>query len=169
MGYTHSWKSNPAAASYRQGFAELAADTTRLVASARRRGIKVAGGDGSGAPEIGKELIFLNGRGEDACESFVLELEPEEKEQDWLQMPEDWRWEFCKTNQYPYDALVCAILIRADLLLEGAISISSDGSWADWLPGRELYQAVFGEAALCPFAAEKAKSPRARPSALAAG
>ena len=51
----------------------------------------------------------------------------------------------------PYDAVVTAILIRAKTIYGSCVSISSDGDWHEWQAGRDMYEAIFGEVAECPF------------------
>jgi hypothetical protein len=77
----------------------------------------------------------------------------------WKALPTQVEWrkdepeifDFCKTAQKPYDAVVTAILIRAKEIYGSCVSISSDGDWSEWQDGRNLYEAVFGEVAQCPF------------------
>jgi hypothetical protein len=67
-------------------------------------------------------------------------------------------FDFCKTNQKPYDAVVTAILIRAKVIYGKLLQVGSDGewtgdplSWGTWASGRALYEEVFNIEAPCPF------------------
>lgn len=52
-------------------------------------------------------------------------------------------WTFCKTGNRPYDETVCAVLFSA--LHHGVIiSLTSDGSWAEWQDGRDTYTQATG-------------------------
>ena len=50
---------------------------------------------------------------------------------------------FCKTGQLPYDTVVTGLLILAKKIFGSAISVSSDGNWAEWSGGRLLYETVY--------------------------
>ena len=77
----------------------------------------LAGGDGTGDPEIKKGIVF-NGIEDDAYETFEL---PSGK-------PKKGSGDFCKTNRKPYDQFVSASLLILKDYLGESISIDSDGS-----------------------------------------
>jgi hypothetical protein len=77
-------------------------------------------------PRIGPDLIAFNGPGDQGCETF------------WLQRKRAERFQFCKTNYEPYDAIVIACLIAADAIAPGALKISSDGGVDEWQAGLTL-------------------------------
>lgn len=141
MGYTHYFEMNhtadPAA------FATLAADARRIVAEATDRGIALgdAFGNPGSSPLITDSEIRFNGIEPDNYETFSLAAT-------------DSGFNFCKTGPRPYDAAVCAVLIRAKVHLGDAIRVSSDGEWSWWTDGAALCQDLFGEA-VCPFDLER--------------
>ena len=65
-----------------------------------------------------------------------IEASPYDKELDGMG--------FCKTRQAPYDEVVTACLIYLYYEVPNKFDISSDGGWAHWLTGRELYTRAFG-------------------------
>ena len=79
--------------------------------------------------EVTKEFVTINGVGEQEHETFTL-------------YRNDTRWESCKTARKNYDPLVTAILILLRYTYP-SFSVSSDGSWEDWIEGRELFKEVF--------------------------
>lgn len=72
------------------------------------------------------DYLILNGIGAESHEDFYLNRT-------------NLSWNFCKTNQKPYDDVVTALLILARYLFPQAITVSSDGSWSNWRAGRELF------------------------------
>lgn len=150
MGYTH-YNYRPrknAGSAYMYG--KLALDAKAICEHAYTIGIKL--GDWSGengtSPQFTEGEFSLNGIDDMSHETFT-----------WKAMPTQVEWrknepeifDFCKTAQKPYDAVVTAILIRAKEIYGSCVSISSDGDWSEWQDGRNLYEAVFGEVAQCPF------------------
>lgn len=140
MGYSHYWY-RPHGHEDREAFRELGTDAKRIITTAREReGIEVAGWDGTGAPGFDEQSFRLNGCDPESCETFVWESRA-------------WGWHYegdprafgcVKTARNPYDAVVCAILIRAKLIYGDYLTVSSDGDWhAEWIPGRRLYLATF--------------------------
>lgn len=96
MGYTHYWDHN--------GFTDeqwqkLVTFTQNLISETE---ITIVNGHGDlgSSPEINDRRIFLNGEGDDSCETFALT----KAEQDF---------EFCKTQRRPYDEIVVAIMRKA--------------------------------------------------------
>ena len=142
MGYSHYWY-RPHGHDDGEAFRLLAHDARKIITAAREReGIEVAGWDGSGVPEFDEHSIRLNGCAPESCESFGWEARPMRAE--WV-TDESSAFGSVKTRQYPYDAVVCAILIRAKLIYGEFVTISSDGSWDDdWRDGRRVYLATFG-------------------------
>ena len=150
MGYTH-YNYRPrknAGSAYMYG--KLALDAKAICEHAYTIGIKL--GDWSGengtSPQFTEGEFSLNGIDDMSHETFT-----------WKAMPTQVEWrknepeifDFCKTAMKPYDAVVTAILIRAKEIYGSCVSISSDGDWSEWKDGRDLYEAVFGEVAQCPF------------------
>lgn len=52
----------------------------------------------------------------------------------------------CETNKWPYDKIVCAILIRAKHHYKDKVKIRSSGHWYnfEWQKGKECYREWFG-------------------------
>lgn len=156
MGYTH-YVTRPrknSGSAYMYG--KLALDAKKLCDYANANGIRIRNGNGEGEPEFTEGHFAINGDGEPSTHGGQ-DLTHETLY--WAGIPEapEWRkdaseyFDFCKTAMKPYDAVVTAILIRAKTIYGSCVSISSDGGWSDWNEGRNLYEAVFGEAAECPF------------------
>lgn len=128
MGYTHYWTiSSPD----REAFGRLALDTKQILETTS---VKICGWDGTGDPEITEGRIAFNGDAstEDDYETFSIESEEQ-------------GFSFCKTSGVrPYDAVVCAVLLRAADIYGDAIEVKSDGDWPEWQDGRDLYAKVFG-------------------------
>jgi len=79
--------------------------------------------------ELTDEFIVINGIGKESHETFVFSKSNSE-------------WDFCKTAKKPYDNVVTAVLILAKYLFP-SMYLRSDGSWGDWIEGRELFESVF--------------------------
>ena len=148
MGYTHYWYRKDGVED-RQAFQELGTDAKRIIAEAERRGIRVADWDGTGEPEFSELRFALNGVGEEAHETFSWPSVVNRAE--WDTSDDEWVFACTKTAYKPYDAVVCAILIRAKRIYGDGLRVSSDGYWEDWAEGRSLYEAVFGMEAPRPF------------------
>lgn len=120
MGYTHYW-SNVTITD------QLMEDVSDFITLSDT---KICGPLGEGTPIISKEEIAINGDAEynQGYESFIIENR---------------KSDFCKTGRKPYDAVVTAILV--DLILNDNGSISSDGTYEDWLNsgGIDLYSRVY--------------------------
>lgn len=102
MGYTQHWERTQGAtpeewAAYKQA-------VRAILAYAEQKGITLK------ASSTGKEgYVRINGIGEEAHEDFYLTRLPD--------LPDSRT--FCKTNQKPYDIVVCAALAAAEELLPG--------------------------------------------------
>ncbi len=118
MGYTHYWKKR--GTSTPLAFEEFIFEAEKIFAVS----------DVAIATSIrGEERLDFNGMPPDDYEDFVLKNASGDN--------------FCKTQFRPYDEVVCAVLILAKKHFGSAITISSDGSWEEWAPGRDLYQTTF--------------------------
>ena len=128
MGYTHYWtitkELTPAQ------FKEWTNGVKAIVETATEAGIALGNGLGFDAPNIDETLVAFNGVGEGGHETFGIRLGDE-------------GFDFCKTAEKPYDAVVTASLIHAKKIFGDAIEISSDGNWHDWDSGKVLYETVF--------------------------
>lgn len=130
MGYTQYWGVN------RRPNEELLADVKSIISKAESQGIIIRGWDGNGEPEITTDRISFNGdeATNNDYETFML----------------DGSSSFCKTAEKPYDAVVCAVLLRFSHD-DPSFKIGSDGIWdEEWKPGRQLYHDVFNEEAAKP-------------------
>lgn len=132
MGYTHYWRIS-ASEVPSQAFGRLALDVKQII-EATDVPLANGMGDAGSRPVITEGAISLNGADGDDFETFYIGVESS-------------GFDFCKTGSRPYDAVVCACLIRAKVQYGDAISISSDGDWDDeWAEGAALTKSVFGEA-----------------------
>ncbi len=123
MGYTHYWTVTKASDVCFQALVE---DARRIIAATP---VLICGGLGRGKPELTASTLRFNGseaRGED-YETFAM-------------YSTDETWNFCKTAEMPYDEIVCAVLIAAKEHYRDNIDITSDGTWAEWTAGRDLYK-----------------------------
>lgn len=131
MGYTHYW--TPKAIDDDNDWARITAAVKTVIGVAD---VPLAGWDGDGKPEIDGEFVRLNGKGEDAHETFALDRSSE--------------WVFCKTAYKPYDVVVTALLTY--LAAEHGFEVSSDGEASDWEAGGKLAQLALGKAFPNPLA-----------------
>jgi hypothetical protein len=156
MGYTHYTYRPRKNAGSAYMFGKLALDAKTICDYANANGIRIRNGNGEGEPEFTEFYFSINGdasaftsEGRDlAHETFYWAGIPTQSE--WRKDEPDF-FEFCKTAYKPYDAVVTAILIRAKTIYGSCVSISSDGEWSEWQAGRDMYEAIFGEVAECPF------------------
>lgn len=121
MGYTHYWTiKEPISA---DAFAKLQEGIKAIIETAVDAGIPITDESTDGT-------IAFNGVGGNAHETFVIQVGDKE-------------FNFCKTAEKPYDAVVTASLIYAKKIFGDAIEIKSDGDWDDWATGKVLYETVF--------------------------
>ena len=134
MGYTHYY--NIPDRTQDMKVSEIAQDISQLAEAA---GIPLA--DGTGAqgtsPAIGPDVIWFNGVGDDAYETF--------------RYPPDYSrgispgFEFTKTARRPYDLVITAALVTIKHYMGDAVEVSSDGEFdtQDWAAAYALYSQVF--------------------------
>ena len=121
MGYTHYWTlKEPISA---DAFAKLQEGIKAIIETANEAGISISNESTDGT-------IAFNGAGRDAHETFVIQVGDKE-------------FNFCKTAEKPYDAVVCASLILLKKELGDKVTVSSDGGWHRWQGGQLLYETVF--------------------------
>jgi hypothetical protein len=175
MGYTHYWYTDLTIVTPER-FAALGKDAARLFDVAATEGIVVVREyDRPGTrPEIGELTIRFNGLSDDGGhETFSFDARPNVRPEGAEPTKDFWaddltdeerriggawwrynkvveagnvRWTFCKTSRKPYDAVVCALLMRAKVVLGAGIRVTSDGYFdSDWGPGRDLYLIAYGE------------------------
>ncbi len=150
MGYTHYTYRPRKNAGSAYMYGKLALDAKAICEHAYTIGIKL--GDWSGengtSPQFTEGEFSLNGIDDMSHETFTWKALPTQVE--WRKNEPE-IFDFCKTAMKPYDAVVTAILIRAKVIYGSCVSVKSDGDWSEWQDGRDLYEAVFGEVAECPF------------------
>lgn len=127
MGYTHYF---PAQRDFTPDeFARLGDAARKIIAQASQgvTPVQLAAeyDDPTEPPQIDGELIRFNGAGEEGYETFYL---PRCREGAI----------FCKTAHRPYDVVVVAVLIAADTIAPGALTITSDGEPDEWQAGLTL-------------------------------
>jgi hypothetical protein len=127
MGYTHYFPGLTATA-------EVIEDARKIIAASP---VSICGPDGQGLPILNEaEGIRLNGfeAAGEAYETFHLRGTDEPPYPDM--------WNFCKTEEKPYDVVVTAILIAASVREPdlAASSVRSDGGWDNWAVGVELFE-----------------------------
>ena len=121
MGYTHYFtvKSRIPAEPWAQ-FLEAAQDIIKL---AKEQGIKLR--DSST-----KSIVHINGAAPEDYEDLDI---------DRTMMG----FQFCKTNERPYDVVVVAILCAlSDIVGSYYVEVSSDGGPPDWVAGQKLASAA---------------------------
>ena len=112
-GYTHYWK--PLRDFTDQEWKKILRGAKVIIAKAVAQGIALADGNGNGKPALTPEYISLNGKSSEMYETFSLGKAASTD------------FDFTKTNQKPYDAVVVSILALAKRVASDAIDISSDG------------------------------------------
>lgn len=167
MSYAHYWSrievpSERLPPEPRDAYGRLAFDTLAFIAAAERRGVMLADGAAhpGSRPVVDEGGIWLNGARPHQCEAFGWPAVPGEPW--WSNQPGHRWWDACATDRRPYDAVVCAILIRAAAHYGPSVRIASDGGWdgttngdvwqPEWVAARRLVIAVFGSTAdVCPL------------------
>lgn len=122
MGYTHYWTINEAVTP--EQFKELGSGVLKIVNTANEAGIELNASFTAGSFDV-------NGVGAGEHETFFFGLDTQ-------------GFNFCKTAQKPYDAVVTASLILAKKIFGDSIEVKSDGNWVDWSQGAVLFEQVFG-------------------------
>ena len=123
MGYTHYWRQKRAFTP--EEWARIRTEFQRIYSAA----IKTIRLDDVEATD---DFIAFNGLAPDEdCETLVLERVPTPQQHfsdtERLKERRDGIFHFCKTRQYPYDAVVVSILAAARHIAPDAITVSSDG------------------------------------------
>ena len=160
MGYTHYWAYDPNADEWNDAFDDIA-DDVRAIADLT--GIALIeywqAETGSGPIITGTEIRF-NGAGKDGHEDFELLSAGPDAAAALVRCHEihgfqGYLWTFGKTARKPYDAIVCAVLIRAAQRAPNSFVFASDGGWErEWqtgahdpsLPsGRHIVRTLWGD------------------------
>lgn len=126
MGCTHYMR-QPQHCFTPEGFARLRSMVDTLIVCAAHSGIDIeSNGD--------EDTIWFNGVDEEGHEDFVICFESPARDEGFS---------FCKTAQKPYDAVVVAALIAANICSDGRLVISSDGDLEDWQDGLALFEECY--------------------------
>ena len=121
MGYTHHFRYEPDRPGFRDGWARMVLDARRIVDRVQAAGIVIEGFDG--APPVSDARIAFNGDEEEELDGESFVISPAAG-QGVVRT-------FCKTERFPYDLAVTAILLRCRLIAPGAFRFRSDGDWTD--------------------------------------
>ena len=134
MGYTHYWTIKRPLT--KKVWRAIMSDTRKLLA-ATVLPLAAEFNTPDEKPIVSAELIRFNGIGAEGHETFMLSRHKVE-------------FEFCKTNQKPYDVIVCAVLIVAAHHAGKAIDVSSDGDAMDWAAALGFARQVLGAELMLP-------------------
>jgi len=137
MGYTHYFRRDFSQASNSSSSYDAFTDGVKNIVKHADVPVDVS---------ITENYVRVNGVGADGHEDFY-----------WTKLA-DTGFNFCKTAEKPYDAVVTACLLWLKECYGEAVTISSDGYWHEWLPGRRLFAEAFDYNAEFPFVEEKVVS-----------
>ena len=138
MGYTHYW--NIADEISRDNWYKFIEDFHKILPNFE----STLDIQGDQKLEHDKDVIFLNGIGELAHESFLLERVTDISGFTQRDDDDGLIFKFCKTAQKPYDIAVCSALIIAKKHFGESIRISSDGENHDWQEAKTLCENTLG-------------------------
>jgi hypothetical protein len=133
MGYTHYWNHDGID---EEQWAGIMRDALIILSNVRARGITLAGGNGTGKPEITADMIRFNGADPDDYETFAIGRNHTS-------------FDFCKTEYRPYDLAVMLMLLAAHRRVD-SFQFRSDGEWEsdEWEQGRAMFTELFGAGAI---------------------
>jgi len=140
MGITHYWEIKRSIDP--TTFTKIAADVKKAIPYLE---VKLAGGDGTGEPEITERLIRFNGQKPHDYETFAFDRIAQPPH--YSKIDGGWWFSFCKVGfaePQPYDLAVKVVLAIAKHHCGNNIAISSDESEAEWEDAIELVENVFG-------------------------
>lgn len=140
MGYTHYWR-RPLVLD-KTKFEAAVVDFSKLLPEIAGKGIELAGGDGTGSMKIKANLLWFNGKGDLAHETFHIGQEM--KADKWDEPKGDKYFAFCKTAYKPYDLAVTAALIVFKQHFRDDLTVSSDGDITEWADAVALCEKVLG-------------------------
>lgn len=129
MGYTHYWTQKKFLV--KTQWNPLCEAVKKLImANVREIPVDYESDEPNKRPEISRQMIRFNGRGDNGCETFVLMNVNKQHD------------EYCKTGREPYDVIVMATLMLASYY-NPSFDWSSDGTDMDeFLPAFTLAKAV---------------------------
>lgn len=132
MGYTHYYSYIPSHPSFEAGWPRVVADAERIVERVRAAGVLILGFDDAPAASVERIAFAGDDDNELSGESFVVTPRLD----DLYKFQYDERGVvtlFCKTERFPYDVAVTAILLRCRIIAPDAFIMHSDGDWdEDW-------------------------------------
>jgi hypothetical protein len=133
MGYTHYFTQVETTEGDDLSFLKFAIDATIIILTAEKRGMNLNW-------HVNDKEVVINGIGEDSHETFVFTREA------------NLEFNFCKTDEKPYDQVITACLIALKRAYGEKVDIGSDGRWdSEWVEGRALYQMAVQETAISPL------------------
>jgi hypothetical protein len=153
MGYTHYYRYDQGHPEFLASWPAMARDAGRIVDQLQAAGVIICGPD-DGTPPVTPDGIALGGSVEDELDGELFEISPgSHKRKNKPRIVQG----FCKTERFPYDVAVAAILLRCHILAPQAFLIASDGQWdEEWredltwprtgLSARGLVAELFGDA-----------------------
>ena len=146
MGYTHYFPRKVSGYSANE-WEQITDAYKQVCAAVAKRGIKLVTNIENPHKflEDLDKRIWFNGDGANAHETFVLErrIKPDELD-DWrITDDHPFGFDFCKTQDKPYDLAVTAVLILCEHFAKGVLDIGSDGGVADWEPALVLLEELF--------------------------
>ena len=141
MGYTHSWYRGREIESSIMD--QIKADFSKITAELPEESQIMDMPDFWGTPQ---DIAF--GGNKTTCEPMIFcrvsqarRITPDRAREPWMTGK---YFEFCKTEQMPYDLAVRALLMIAKKNLIETIRVFSDGSTDDWSTACDLCQKVLG-------------------------
>lgn len=132
VGYTHYYQYIPSHPSFQAGWSRMVADAERIVERVRAAGVLIFGFDDEPPASIDRIGFVGDDDNELSGESFVItpkldDLYPSQHDENGVVRL------FCKTERFPYDLAVTAIMLRCRIIAADAFVMHSDGDWAeDW-------------------------------------
>ena len=144
MSYGHYW-GRPRTISD-TAFSSIVADVRAVIARVAPTfglfgGIKVRGATGRGRPLLDADHICFNGN--PGRETFWIAKDFHAKYPERTPGDDGFYWDFVKTSELPYDAVVVAALTALKVHVPEA-RLSSDGGEEEWAPGIALYRDATG-------------------------
>lgn len=144
MGYTHYFKqSKPVSDKQWEAFEKDA--KILLEYAPKHLGIILVSNDSNGII-LNSERINMNGDPDRNLDHETFYMDKDYKE-----------FNFCKTNQKPYDLIVCSLLLLAHEHMPNHHDICSDGNFEDWQESMEINACLFGRAFKLPKSVESSE------------
>ena len=146
MGYTHTWSQKRNFTPVEWSQIKQNIQTIIKTAAEQHQQIEIVDLEGAPgtSPELTDEHIFLNGSAPDCWEGMEVyrTLDTSNQEEDF---------QFCKTNRFPYDTVVVAILCYLNTDYPDAFQMDSDGEPEDLEDGRALAEAALSRSIANPL------------------